>query len=226
MGSHICWTREQGTLWVCDLESAAPAPVQARRTTIFREIDREMCEQLSAVMGFADPQRVMERLKAGRRCFVALLDGAIASYAWASRGCEHVGELERVFILPESECYIWDCATVRAHRGQRLYAALLSHVLFKLKREGVRRVWIGAARANRPSIRGIVLAGFSPAVTTHYVRLWQLRYLRVARHPSATPALTADAFRLIAGRDERKVGSILIGMRRRLDYQPLRQPCD
>ena len=212
MGQHAWWTRELGTLWVYDCERTPPTLVTARSAARFQEVDDELCEQLSAVMGFSHPRHVQERLQAGKRCFAAIIDGAIVSYAWASRGCEHIGELERVLVLPEGEYYIWDCATVPAYRRRRLYAALLSHTLAKLREEGVRRVWIGASRANRPSIRGIALAGFSPAVSTFYARLWQIRYLRLALPASATPTLAADVLRLIARQNERRVGSILIGV--------------
>ena len=171
-----------------------------------------MREQLARVMGLADLHAVMERLQAGRRCFVAIADGRTASYAWVSSGCEHVGELERVFVLPDGDCYIWDCATVSDQRGRHLYTALLSHLLSLFKGEGVRRVWIGASRANRISIRGIVRAGFSPALMTSYLRLGRLRYLRLVRPDSAPAPLVEDAVRLIAQRDERRIGSIFGGV--------------
>jgi hypothetical protein len=98
------------------------------------------------------------------------------------------------------------------HRGQRLYTALLGHMLSELKGEGVRRVWIGASRANRFSTRGILNAGFTPAIKTSYVRLWRLRYLRLVRAPSAPRPLAEDAVSLIARRDERRIGSIFVGV--------------
>jgi GNAT superfamily N-acetyltransferase len=171
-----------------------------------------MCEQLVRVMELADHHPVLARLQAGRRCFVAIVDGRIASYAWVSSGCEHVGELERVFVLPEGDCYIWDCATAPEQRGQHLYTALLSHLLSLFKGEGVRRVWIGASRANHFSTRGIVRAGFHPAIETSYLRLGRLRYLRLVRPPSAPAPLAEDAIRLIAQQDERRIGSIFVGV--------------
>jgi ribosomal protein S18 acetylase RimI-like enzyme len=212
MTPHAWWRHELSALWVCDLESSSPAPISARRAAIFQELNGAMRQQLSRVMGLTNSHPVLERLNAGRRCFVAVIDDEIASYAWASTGCEHVGELERVFILPEGDFYIWDCATTPDHRGRRLYTALLSHVLSQFQEEGVRRVWIGAARANRYSTRGIINAGFRPAITTHYIRLWRLRYLRLAHHPSAPPALAEDAVRLVAQQDERGIGSIRLGV--------------
>ena len=212
MGLRPWWTHELSTLWVCDLERSAPALVSPRRAAIFQELQGPMHEQLARVMGLADLHAVVERLQAGRRCFVALVEGRIASYAWVSSGCEHVGELERVFVLPDGDCYIWDCATAPDQRGRHLYTALLSHLLSLFKGEGVRRVWIGASRANRFSIRGIVRAGFSPALMTSYLRLGRLRYLRLVRPPSAPAPLVEDAVRLIAQQDERRIGSIFVGI--------------
>jgi GNAT superfamily N-acetyltransferase len=163
-------------------------------------------------MGLADPHAVLERLQAGRRCFVALVEGRIASYAWVSSGCEHVGELERVFVLPDGDCYIWNCATVADHRGRHLYTALLSQTLSHLQGEGVRRVWIGASRANRFSTRGIMRASFSPALEVSYLRVGRLRYLRLVPPPTAPAPLVEDAVRLVAQRDERRIGSIFVGV--------------
>jgi GNAT superfamily N-acetyltransferase len=206
------WSRELSTLWACDLERAAPDLVSPRRAATFQELEDGMCEQLAHVMGFADLQHVLERLESGRRCFVAIVDGRIVSYAWVSSGCEHVGELERVFALPDGDCYIWDCATAPDQRGRHLYTALLSHILFRLKREGVRRVWIGASRANRYSTHGIVRAGFSPALMTTYLRLGRVRYLRLVWPPSAPAPLVDDAVRLIIQQDERRIGSIIVSV--------------
>src|SRR5262245_40705165 len=129
MGLRPRWTRELSTLWVCDLAQAPSALISPRRAATFQELEDGMREQLAGVMGMAEVHRVLERLETGRRCFVALVDGRIASYAWVSSHCERVGELERVFVLSEGDRYIWDCATVADHRGQHLYTALLSHTV-------------------------------------------------------------------------------------------------
>jgi GNAT superfamily N-acetyltransferase len=197
------------------LERAPSALISPRRAAIFQELEEGMRGQLAHVMGVADLHSVLGRLETGRRCFVAIVEGRIASYAWVSSGCEHVGELERIFVLPDGDCYVWDCATAPDQRGQRLYTALLSHTLSHLKGEGVRHVWIGASRANRFSTRGIVRAGFSPAIETSYLRLGRLRYLRLVRPSSASsapPPLAEDAVRLIAQQDERRIGSIFVGV--------------
>jgi GNAT superfamily N-acetyltransferase len=206
------WAHERGTLWVCDLASAPPEPVSASCPASFQQIGSDVGERLSIAMELSSPRDILERMEAGRRCFVAVVNDKIASYAWVSLGCEHVGELERVFTLAKGDRYIWDCATVPEQRGRRLYTALLSYILSILREERVHRVWIGASRDNCPSLQGIVHAGFKPAVTTHYVRLWRFRYLRLGRRQPATSALADDAFRLVARRDEWKIGSTRIGV--------------
>ena len=62
------------------------------------------------------------------------------------------------------EAYIWDCATLPAYRGQRLYPALLIHMLGELRNAGFQRVWIGTDADNLPSQRGVALVAFQPVV--------------------------------------------------------------
>ncbi len=220
MGQQRWLAHERGTLWDYDLEHVPLSQVLPRCAATFQEIDAARCEQLATVMGVARSGLVLARLQSGRRCFVTLVGEAIVSYAWVSHDCEGVGELERGVVLPDGAHYVWDCATVPAYRGNRLYTALLSHVLSCLLEEGARRVWIGASRANRPSIRGIVLAGFLPVVSTYYLRLWSVRTLWVSSHPQASPTLIADAVRMLTQPHERKLGPVLVSL-----GAPSVQPC-
>jgi hypothetical protein len=63
-------------------------------------------------------------------------------------------------------------------------------------------------------------AGFSPAIETTYPRLGRLRCLRLVWPPSAPPPLAEDAVRLIAQQDERRIGSIFVGV-----GKPSSPPC-
>jgi GNAT superfamily N-acetyltransferase len=220
MGKQGWRARDRGTLWVFDRERLPLSPVPPRCVATFQELDEPLSEQLADVMGVARSGVVRARLQSGRRCFVALAGEALVAYAWVSRDCEEVGELERVLVLSPGECYVWDCATVPAHRGNRLYTALLSHVLSRLADEGAQRVWIGATRANRPSIRGIALAGFRPVADTHYMRFWHMRMLLVTAHPQAAPTLVAGATRMMTQPHERRIGRLVIGL-----GAPSIQPC-
>jgi len=214
------WAFERGRLWAMDLANggqphvAAPAPVMPRVAAVFGEIRRESAVLLAAAMGLPDPEPALRRLATGRRCFAAWVEEQIAAYGWVSQSAECIGELEREIQIQADEAYIWNCETLPPHRGQRLYSALLSHIVAVLRGEGVRRAWIGSSLGNWPSIRGFVNAGFQPAVTLNYVRLFNLRCLWVNDHPTAPGRLIALARQALAAERERAWGSLVVGVSR------------
>ncbi len=191
---------ERGTLWVheCGENEEDIAPVVPSVDATIDEVRSEDAESLARAMGLADATEVRQRFNSGRRCFVAQVGGAIASYGWVSRGVESIGELERSFRMLPDEAYIWDCATVPQYRGQRLYCALLSHIVATLCRDGARRTWIGASLDNTPSIRGFAAAGFQPVLTLTYLRLLGMRRVWMAGDATAAPALVSRARECLA----------------------------
>lgn len=100
----------------------------------------------------------------GCKCYVGKIEREIATYGWVSFDDEHIGELDLTIRMPASNAYIWDCATLSAYRGLRLYPALLAYILKELKAEGIVRVWIGADEDNVASQKGMALAGFRPMI--------------------------------------------------------------
>ena len=154
--------RHMGTFWVLPLTETAPAAVAPRVPATFERVGPEAAASLAQAMGLEDPAPVLERLATGRRCYIARVAGALAAYGWVSFEEEDIGEIGiRLHLLP-GEAYIWDCATLPAYRGQRLYPTLLTHIIGKLRDEGLERVWIGASHENVPSHKGMQLAGFQP----------------------------------------------------------------
>ncbi len=211
--SRHTWAFERGTLWAVDLagEGQAPALVSARAAAVFGEAHRETAAPLAAAMGLPDPDPVLRRFANGRRCFAAWIEDRIAAYGWVSQATECIGELERKIQLLAGEAYIWDCATLPPYRRQRLYSALLGHVLTQLRGEGVRRVWIGTSLHNQPSLRGFANAGFQPVVTLAYARLFNLRCIWMIGHRGAPGHLVAAARRALTADHERVWGSAVIG---------------
>ena len=152
--------RHMGTFWVLPLTESAPAAVAPRVPATFEQVGPEAAASLAQAMGLEDPAPVLERFATGRRCYITRIAGALAAYGWVSFEEEEIGEIGlRLHLLP-GEAYIWDCATLPAYRGQRLYPALLTHIIGKLRDEGLQRVWIGASHDNVPSHKGMQLAGF------------------------------------------------------------------
>ena len=190
------WTFERGTLWAIEMahtESSLQSQISPRVETNFTEARRESAPELAAAMGLPDPAAVKQRFSAGSRCFVGRVDERIAAYGWVSWKIECVGELERSIRLQPEEAYIWDCVTLPQFRRQRLYTALLGHMLAVLQSESLTRVWIGSSLGNRPSLLGFRLAGFQPAIRLYHLRLLRLRLSWWRRYQSADRTLAAAA---------------------------------
>lgn len=170
------------------------------------------------LMGLQGPEEFMSHLKSGRRCFLATRDEPgkeeIIAYGWVSQKREYVGELERTFRLRDREVYIWDCVTMPDYRGLRLYSALLSFMLVTLRAEGVPRAWIGAGVANRPSVQGIVNAGFQPVLTLVYRRILGLHYIWIVYAPGVPRHVMSAARRLILTGRELQFGPLVVGASR------------
>ena len=208
------WTTEHGTLWVFETGNGLPPFCSARVEVNFSEVGAADIDELAVAMNLPSPELVRQRLLGNRRCFSLRANGQIASYGWVTFGPEHVGELERHFFLHDDEAYIWDCVTLPAWRGQRLYSALLSHIIYRLHQESVPRLWIGASRQNQPSVRGFTNAGFNPVIDLTYRRLFRLTMLWFREAPMALPRLVSAAYRILLNSYEVRLGPLAIGYKR------------
>lgn len=156
--------RHHGTLWMLNLAGASPMQADAQASVSWACAGSEMAQPLSQAMGLAAPTSVLQRFVRGCKCYVGEIEREIATYGWVSFDDEHIGELDLTIRMPVSNAYIWDCATLPAYRGLRLYPALLAYILNELKAGGIAQVWIGADEDNVASQKGMALAGFRPMV--------------------------------------------------------------
>lgn len=219
------WTTEYGTLWALETSEGLPPRCQARIEVTCEEIGDDDVGELAAAMGLPNSEPIKQRFQGNgrpqgkRRCFCLRIAGradsvpdqTIAAYGWVTHGVERVGELERQFNLCDDEAYIWDCVTLPAWRGQRLYSALLSHLIYQLHGEEVPRIWIGASRQNKPSIRGIANAGFQHVVDVTYHRLLRLTFFWIHEALSARRPLLAAAYRILINEHEWRLGRLAVG---------------
>jgi GNAT superfamily N-acetyltransferase len=213
-GCMKLWAREDGTLWVWDPASGVPPRCQARIEVEFAEVESAEVDRLAAAMNQSS-ETVRRRLATGRRCFVLKVADDIAAYGWVTHGVEQVGELERQFNLHPDEAYLWDFATRPSWRGQGLYSALLSHIIYRLHDEGAALVWIGASRQNAPSVKGFENAGFQWVVDVIYRRFWRLTLFTVQPNPSAPAWLVTAADRIMINRRERRFGRFALGYKQK-----------
>ena len=210
------WAFEHGTVWAMDLAEASPAPVLPRVAARFEEAHADAVEALAQAMGSSNSESIRRRLATGRRCFTMRVGESIVAYGWTSQASECIGELEREIQIGPGEAYVWDCATLPAHRRLRLYSALLSQIVVQLRGEGVRRIWIGTSVYNQPSLRAFANAGFEPVAEALYMRVLNLGGLRVTGQRGAPAPSVSAARRALTADHERRWGSMLIGIARSL----------
>ena len=168
----------QGTLWTLDLDQPPPVGPVLQVPVVFMRAGLEVAQELAQAMDLDDPAVVLQRFDNGRHCYIGRIEGTLVTYGWVTFDEEDIGELSLSIRLKAGEAYIWNCATLPAYRGQRLYPALLAHIVGELHHQGLHRVWIGTDTDNLPSQSGMALAGFQPigdVVISHVLtmrRVW------------------------------------------------------
>jgi hypothetical protein len=151
--------RKAGTIWMLNLDE----PVVMIKPKIQAEFYRVELDSVQTLDSSIDSNTLAEfkkRLRSGRRCYAAAVGGQLAAYGWASFEQEDIGELNLRIKLLAGEAYIWDCATLPAHRDKHLYSALLAYILGELRSQNLCRAWIGADLDNVASQKGMARAGF------------------------------------------------------------------
>ena len=194
--------RRAGTIWTHDLDQPAPV-VSPLLPATFRRVGQESVSTLAALSGGDGLAEMRKRLDMGRFCYTAWVEGNLTAYGWVSFNEEIVGELDlRLHLLP-GEAYLWDCFTLPAYRGQRLYSALLAYMVAELRAEKFCRAWIGADLDNLPSQRGIARAGFLHVADLVVARVLALRMVWVQAQPGVPASLVAEARRAFLGDRDR-----------------------
>jgi len=206
---------ERGGLWVTDLRPDEGPRLDRDHLPAFgmelEEARAGSAAEVALAMGAGSSGEVAARLGSGRRCFLVRAGGAVAAYGWMTAGGEWIGELDRRVALARDEAYIWDCATLPAHRRRGLYKALLAGMLLALSRKGHRRAWIGAALSNRPSVRAFSALGFRPVVMVDYWRLGAASCFYAAAFAGADQASVTYARAALAAGTEHAWDGVRLG---------------
>lgn len=201
-------TQHMGILCLLDLAQPLPAHPVARVPATFLRAEQAIAGELAAAMRLADATPVLQRLSLGRHCYIARVAGQLVAYGWLTFDKEEIGELGLSVRLLPGEAYIWDCATLPAFRGQRLYPALLFHMLAILQQTGFRRAWIGMDADNLPSQTGATLAGFQPVIDILLEREPDAPRFIARGYPSVAYEYVQDAQYALFG--DRQTNSVLV----------------
>ena len=128
-------------------------------------------------------EEVRTRLDAGHRCFVASLDGRIASAVWIATGHVRIDYLDCDLELAAGDAYAYDAFTLPELRGQDL-ASWRSELMRRHVRANGGQRLIGAqlaenqSQARRVARRGLVRLGVVGWVG---VGPWRHRFVRPRR---------------------------------------------
>lgn len=187
-----------GTVWIFDLQQPV-VEVSPLLPVTFRRIDLHSTRLLTRSLGAAAIEEFNQRLSSGRRCYTAWVGSQLAGYGWVSFGGEDVGELGIHLQLQPCEAYVWDCYTLPAFRGKRVYPALLAWILHVLSSEGLCWTWIGADRDNLPSQQGIDRAGFMRVADLLIGQEIDQRSMWLEGYPGVPESLVSEARRVYLG---------------------------
>lgn len=136
------------------------------------------------------PERVAGRFGHGLRYFMLETeDGEGIAWLWLAAGVpRYLDELCWQVEMQPGQGWLRDAAVAPAHRGRRLYAALLEAVAAHL--HAPIEYFVDIESSNQASLRAHRAAGFTPVARVHGVVLgprWVLRQ----RPPAALPPVTA-----------------------------------
>jgi hypothetical protein len=182
----------QGTFWMLGLDQSLPDGLVPRLPVAFMRIGPEVAQELAHVMQLDDHSVVLQRFARGCHCYAGRSDGNLATYGWVTFDEEGIGELGLNYRLKAGEAYIWDCATLPAYRGLRLYPTLLAYILCELQSLGLYRAWIGADTDNLASQSGLALVGFQPVVDVVITHFSTARQAWVRGRPGIPEQLVTD----------------------------------
>lgn len=187
--------RKTGTIWVLNLDEPSTL-ITPSLPVSFRPVRLESAAILATAMGSTDPSAILKRFEEGRECYAAWVGEVIAAFGWVSFDEEFVSEFNLRIRLLQGEAYIWNCVTLPAFEGQRLYSGLLVYILSQLREREVCRAWICTDQINLPSQRGIARAGFQHVADLILSRVLAMRFVYVQGQPEVSESLISDSRRV------------------------------
>lgn len=195
--------RKAGTIWMLNLDEPVVV-VKPKVQAEFCRVDLESVQALNSVIDSKALAEFVKRLRSGRQCYAAYVDGQLAAYGWVSLETEEIGELNLRVGLLAGEAYVWDCATLPAYREKHLYSALLAYILGELRSQELCRVWIGADLDNVASQKGMARAGFQYVADLVMERVLAVRQVSVTGEPGIPESIVDEARRVFLN-DRHKV---------------------
>ena len=154
--------------------------------------DTAAMQDLMENTGIYEPTTVARRLGQGRWGFAGRKSQTeVVTYGWVALDFTSVGPTGLDFVPPIGDAYLFDFATLPAHRGHGYYPTLLRFILHTLAKHSLRRAWIATAPGNDKSARSIARAGFTKVADTLFVPAGPLQppYIKLFAAANIDPTL-------------------------------------
>ncbi|MFC2172451.1 hypothetical protein ACFLU6_07440 [Acidobacteriota bacterium] len=126
---------------------------------------------LVAELMYRDRRYVEDRIKKGKICFAAMIDGKLTHCVWLSDSEESIPEIEKVLSLQGKEAYFFNARTLKQFRGRGLFTVSLSEMLRYLKEKRYNRVLCSMARTNIASLKPHEKTGWRLICFVTYIKI-------------------------------------------------------
>lgn len=123
---------------------------------------------------------IARRRRTRQQCLVAERNGRIGHYSWLGFGSPYAAEVELVLPLRPTDCYLYNCRTLRSERGRGLFPRVIRFAVEVARQDGAERVVALVSSTNTASLKAFAKAGFTPWLTVSLTRClaWRRHELR------------------------------------------------
>jgi len=149
----------------CDLRKPLP-----REAALRGVLEREAV--LADASLFENPQIFIDRLCAGKRCFIGIdsATGKLANYRWIATWSEYIPEIGRDIVLGPGEVYSYDLRTLPEFRRRGIDSYTRNRTYQRLRDQGFRKVYAYIRADNFPMRKS------SRPLLKPIGRVWYLRF--------------------------------------------------
>lgn len=136
----------------------------------FREAKRSDAAIYARDIGTDSAGTFRARLGGSTRCYVVESAGRLVHATWTTTSAAWTRELQRYFVCPQGDIYIFESYTRPEMRGRGVYPLAIASMAAVAGESGRSRMWVGIEGHNPASYRAVTKAGFRDAFRVAYAR--------------------------------------------------------
>lgn len=161
----------------------ASGDVPARTGLKFRPAEPDDAAIYARDVGTDSESTFTARLGDATSCYVVESAGMIVHATWATTEPAWMREVQRYFVPPHGDAYIFESYTRPDARGRGIYPFAITSLASFLGTRGIARMWVGIEGHNEASLRSVTKAGFHEAFRLSFSR----RLARLTLSPPQGP---------------------------------------